>query len=111
MERNTELIEDSQVYLKSEEYSRLVRMDQSVMRNPRGSFTPLSLSDGHLALLFYNNGQTDKMGYVGRLVVWVTLGRREGDGVTWAQPELAIWWDGIQLDNRSVLVRTLVDRL
>ena len=22
-------------------------------------------------------------------------------GVTWSQPEIAIWWDGIQLDSRE----------
>ena len=28
------------------------------------------------------------------------LGLPEGAGVSWTQPEVAIWWDGIQLDNR-----------
>ena len=61
----------------------------------------LSVSrDGSIVLLFYNNGHTDKLGYCGRLVVWVMLGRPEGAGMTWTQPELAIWWDGIQLDSR-----------
>ena len=32
------------------------------------------MRDGHLALLYYNNGHTDKVGYVGRLVVWITVG-------------------------------------
>ena len=26
-------------------------------------------------MLYYNNGHTQKLGYVGRLVVWVTLGK------------------------------------
>ena len=56
--------------------------------------------DGSIVFLFYNNGHTDKLGYCGRLVVWVMLGLPEGAGVAWTQPEVAIWWDGIQLDNR-----------
>ena len=101
VQRNSDLIEDSREYLQSEEFRRLVSEDQNVMRNPRGSFTPLALRDGTVALLFYNNGQTDKVGYVGRLVVWLSLARRQGAGLVWAQPELALWWDGIQLDNRE----------
>ena len=38
------------------------------------------MKDGHFALLYYNNGRTDKVGYVGRLVVWLTLGRVEEEG-------------------------------
>ena len=102
VQRNTQLIEESREYLQSEEYRDLIRNDQNVMRNPRGSFTPLALRDGHVALLFYNNGHTDKVGYVGRLVVWLSLARRQGDGLIWAQPEIALWWDGIQLDNRNL---------
>ena len=102
VQRNSELIEDSRQYLLSEEFQHLVSQDQNVIRNPRGSFTPLPLRDGHIALLFYNNGQTDKVGYVGRLVVWLSLARRQGAGLVWAQPELALWWDGIQLDNRDL---------
>ena len=100
VERNTELVEDSASYLQSEEFRKLITDDQNVMRNPRGAFTPIALRDGHVALLYYNNGLTDKMGYVGRLVVWLSLARREEAGLSWAQPEIAIWWDGIQLDNR-----------
>ena len=37
------------------------------------------MKDGYFALLYYNNGRTDKVGYVGRLVVWLTLGRVEED--------------------------------
>ena len=33
------------------------------------------MKDGHFALLYYNNGHTDKVGYVGRLVVWITVGK------------------------------------
>ena len=25
----------------------------------------------------------------------------EGSGITWSQPEIVLWWDGIQLDNRE----------
>ena len=100
VQRNSGLIEESREYLLSEEFRHLVSEDQNVMRNPRGSFTPLGLRGGEVALLFYNNGQTDKVGYTGRLVVWLSLARREEAGLTWAQPEIAIWWDGIQLDNR-----------
>ena len=41
-----------------------------------GAITPFRMMDGHFALLYYNNGRTDKVGYVGRLVVWLTLGRQ-----------------------------------
>ena len=48
------------------------------------------------------------MGYTGRLVVWLTLGRIEtkatgGDRPTirWSQPEMVLWWDGILLDARE----------
>ena len=55
-----------------------------------------------MVLLYYNNGHTDKLGYVGRLLVWVTLGLQTSTGdLTWAQPEVALWWDGIQLDDRE----------
>ena len=106
--RNSQLIEESRQYLQSQEFRSLVSDDQNVMRNPRGSFTPLALRDGQVALLFYNNGHTDKVGYVGRLVVWLSLGRREGRGLLWAQPELALWWDGIQLDNRNLAMPSLI---
>ena len=35
--------------------------------------------DGSIALLFYNNGHTDKLGYCGRLVVWLMLGKLSQD--------------------------------
>ena len=59
--------------------------------------------DGSIVLLYYNNGHTDKLGYVGRLLVWVTLGHLDTQTgqLAWAQPEVAIWWDGIQLDDRD----------
>ena len=59
--------------------------------------------DGHVALLYYNNGHTEKVGYVGRLVVWLTLGLVNPDDhrIRWAQPEIVLWWDGILLDNRE----------
>ena len=25
----------------------------------------------------------------------------DGTGVTWSQPEVVLWWDGIQLDSRE----------
>ena len=61
------------------------------------------MRDGHFAFLFYNNGHTDKVGYVGRLVVWLIIGKLNPDKVIieWSQPEIAIWWDGILLDDRE----------
>ena len=60
----------------------------------RCEYSTANSRDGSTVLLFYNNGHTDKLGYCGRLVVWVMLGRPQGAGVSWTQPELAIWWDG-----------------
>ena len=50
-----------------------------MLRNPRGAFTPHRLRCGDWVLLFYNNGQTDKLGYTGRLVVWLVRGRIQAD--------------------------------
>ena len=70
VERNEDLIKDSALYMSSEEYLNLVKKNQLIMRNPRGAITPHKMRDGHFALLYYNNGHTEKVGYVGRLVVW-----------------------------------------
>lgn len=99
--RNTDLIVDSGQYLQSAEYRDLITTNHDVMRNVRGAFTPAKLRDGSIVMLYYNNGHTDKLGYVGRLVVWLTMGRVDGDTIVWSQPEIALWWDGIQLDSRE----------
>ena len=96
-----QLRENSEEYLAGEEYQKVVLMDQSVVRNPRGAITPHVTRDGHVALLFYNNGHTERVGYTGRLVVWLTMGRVEKEEVRWSQPEVAVWWDGVQLDGRE----------
>ena len=70
VERNEDLIKDSTLYMSSDEYLNLVEKNQLIMRNPRGAITPHKMRDGHFALLYYNNGHTEKVGYVGRLVVW-----------------------------------------
>ena len=80
VERNDDLIKDSADYRASSEFRQLVWTNPNVLRNPRGAITPYRMKDGHFALLYYNNGRTDKVGYVGRLVVWLTLGRVEEDG-------------------------------
>ena len=81
VERNEDLIQDSVEYMIGEEYKNLVKKNQLVLRNPRGAITPHRMVDGHFALLFYNNGYTDKVGYVGRLVVWLTIGRLNNDNM------------------------------
>ena len=99
--RNTDLIHDSAQYLSSQEYTDTIINNHDVMRNVRGAFTPHKLRDGNIIMLYYNNGHTDKVGYVGRLVVWVTMGSVTRDTIVWAQPEIVLWWDGIQLDSRD----------
>ena len=96
-----QLRQDSLDFLGSEEYQRLVVDDQEVVRNPRGAMTPHVTRDGHIALLYYNNGQTARVGYTGRLLVWLTLGKVEEGEVRWSQPELVLWWDGVQLGDRE----------
>jgi hypothetical protein len=82
---------------------------QQVIKNPRGSITPYRLrsasnSDAGVAefvMLFYNNGRTDRLGYTGRRVYWITVGRGADDGViTWSQPEIALYWDGEGFEER-----------
>lgn len=100
---NNDLIVSREKYLKSSIYADLVISDHNILRNPRGAITPIRLKDDCFALLFYNNGHTDKVGYVGRLVYWLTLGIVNTDekSIVWSQPELVLWWDGILLDNRE----------
>ena len=96
-----QLRQNSEGYLASEEYQQVVLQDQSVVRNPRGAITPHVTRDRHIALLFYNNGHTERVGYTGRLLVWLTMGRVEKGEIRWSQPEVAVWWDGVQLDGRE----------
>ena len=100
---NSELQQSSTKYLESEEYRNLVWMDQNIIRNPRGAITPHVTRDGHIALLFYNHGQTARVGYTGRLLVWLVLGVVCGGErfVRWSQPEVVLWWDGVQLGDRE----------
>lgn len=75
------------------------------LKNPRGAFTPHRIPSGEILLIFYNNGRTERDGYVGRRLYWVTLGRPTSDktiagGMVWSEPELALWWDGESLDDR-----------
>lgn len=52
-------------------------------------------------MLFYNNARTDRLGYTGRRVYWLTVGRESPGGVIrWAQPEIALWWDGTGFEDR-----------
>lgn len=78
-----------------------------VMKNPRGSITPYRMlrpaPDGsaEFALVFYNNGRTERSGYVGRRVYWLTIGRGTSEGtIRWAQPELLLYWDGSGFEDR-----------
>ena len=76
------------------------------MRNPRGAITPFRLrtapgAPAEYLLLYYNNGRTDRLGYVGRRVYWLTHGRSTSDGcICWSQPELALYWDGTGFEDR-----------
>ncbi|MEY2754169.1 MAG: hypothetical protein RJB65_527 [Actinomycetota bacterium] len=77
------------------------------MRNPRGSITPFRLrpsapgAPSEFVMLYYNNGRTDRLGYVGRRVYWLTHGRSTPDGhIEWSQPEIALYWDGTGFEDR-----------
>lgn len=77
------------------------------LRNPRGSITPFRCStpapDGsaEYVMLYYNNGRTERLGYVGRRVYWLTVGRSTTAGtITWSQPEIALYWDGTGFEDR-----------
>ncbi len=75
------------------------------IKNPRGAFTPHRFDSGEILLIFYNNGRTERDGYVGRRLYWYTLGRPTADqtipgGMVWSEPELALWWDGEALSDR-----------
>lgn len=60
--KGADLVAGSAAYVKSQEYARIMRDDHNVVRNPRGAITPFKLRDGkHVALLFYNNGHTEKV--------------------------------------------------
>ena len=100
---NDILVNNRSKYLLSSAYSKDVICNHDILRNPRGAITPIRLSDNYFALLYYNNGHTDKVGYVGRLVYWLTLGNlnKSKNCICWSQPELVLWWDGILLDNRE----------
>lgn len=98
-----EFRKNSSNYIEScEEYKILVSAPQYVIRNPRGAITPFRTQDGFIALLFYNNGHTERLGYVGRLTCWLVLGRpQKNETIAWGQPELILYWDGVQLDSRD----------
>lgn len=71
------------------------------IKNPRGAFTPHRFPSGEILLIYYNNGHTERDGYVGRRLYWYTLGRpTTASGMVWSEPELALWWDGESLDDR-----------
>ena len=77
------------------------------LRNPRGAITPYRLRapgpDGlaRYLLLYYNNGRTERLGYVGRRVAWLVPGRATRAGtIEWGQPEIALWWDGTGFEDR-----------
>ncbi|GMI02626.1 hypothetical protein TrVE_jg13806 [Triparma verrucosa] len=73
------------------------------IKNPRGSLTPHRFDDGSVLLIYYNNGHTEKDGYVGRRYYWYIVGRPVKDHpnkMLWTEPELALWWDREQLDDR-----------
>jgi hypothetical protein len=78
------------------------------LRNPRGAITPCQLrtqaASGatEYALLFYNNGRTERSGYCGRRVLWLTTGRSTEEGhIRWHQPEVVLWWDGPGYEDRG----------
>lgn len=83
------------------------RDGEHALRNPRGSITPFRLrepsADGlpEFVMLYYNNGRTERLGYVGRRVYWLVAGRSTAEGlIRWGQPEIALWWDGTGFEDR-----------
>jgi hypothetical protein len=77
------------------------------MRNPRGSITPYRCrraspaGTAEFVMLFYNNARTERLGYTGRRVYWLTVGRESPGGVIrWSQPEIALFWDGTGFEDR-----------
>ncbi len=81
--------------------------DGRPLRNPRGSITPFRLrepaADGstEYVMLYYNNGRTERQGYVGRRVYWLTLGHSTADAlIRWSEPEVALYWDGTGFEER-----------
>lgn len=100
---NKILASNSAEFLRSSMYFSEIISNHNVLRNPRGAVTPIKLSDDYFALLFYNNGHTDRVGYVGRLLYWLILGIVDKDTgcLKWSEPEIVLWWDGILLDKRE----------
>ena len=67
-------------YLNCQQYQKQILDDHSIIRNPRGAITPFLLRDGrHCVLLHYNNGRTDRLGYTGRRLYWLSVGRIVAD--------------------------------
>ncbi|MEQ1698997.1 MAG: sialidase family protein [Ilumatobacteraceae bacterium] len=78
-----------------------------LIKNPRGSITPYRMARPSPAggiefvMLFYNNGHTERLGYTGRRVYWLTVGRGNDDGtIRWSQPEIGLYWDGTGFEER-----------
>jgi hypothetical protein len=77
------------------------------IKNPRGSITPYRMrrpspvGGAEFIMFFYNNGRTERLGYTGRRVYWLTIGRETDTGaIRWSQPEIGLYWDGTALDER-----------
>jgi len=100
-------VRNAELYLKSDEYRRLVLENPLVLRNPRGAITPFLMRDGYYALLFYNNGHTERLGYCGRLLYWLVVGKvvtapsTKKPEIYWSQPDVCLYWDGAKLDDRE----------
>lgn len=100
-------VRNAELYLRSDEYRRLVLENPLVIRNPRGAITPFLMRDGYYALLFYNNGHTERLGYCGRLLHWLVVGkvttapRTKKPEIYWSQPDVCLYWDGSKLDDRE----------
>jgi hypothetical protein len=73
------------------------------LKNPRGSLTPHPFHDGSVLLVWYNNGHTEREGYVGRRLYWICIGKPTAGAhalIQWSQPELCLWWDGPEYADR-----------
>lgn len=73
--RDTAFQDNLKHYLASPEYRAAICDDHTIVRNPRGSFTPYRMRDNYFCILFYNNGHTERFGYVGRLIYWMSVGK------------------------------------
>ncbi|MGB8859472.1 MAG: sialidase family protein [Ilumatobacteraceae bacterium] len=78
-----------------------------LVKNPRGSITPYRMrrpsptGGAEFVMLFYNNGHTERLGYTGRRVYWLTVGRGDDNGtIRWSQPEIGLYWDGTGFEGR-----------